>query len=79
MIQMKAVPLEELNLKAVNTVGCGDAFIGAFASALVEGKGHIESLRRANAAGGYKATRIETRGGPTREQLEHIISLWKRL
>ncbi|TRO54876.1 carbohydrate kinase family protein [Candidatus Bathyarchaeota archaeon] len=79
IIQMEAVPLLELGLKVVNTVGCGDAFIGGFASALVEGKDHIEALREASAAGSYKATRIETRGGPTREQLQKLIDVWKRL
>jgi ribokinase len=78
IIQMEAVPLAELGLKVVNTVGCGDAFIGAFASALVDGKSHIDVLREASAAGSYKATRIETRGGPTREQLDRLIDVWRR-
>ncbi|TRO52089.1 hypothetical protein E2P71_08175 [Candidatus Bathyarchaeota archaeon] len=79
IIQIEAVPLMELGLKVVNTVGCGDAFIGGFASALVEDKSHIEALREASAAGSYKATRIETRGGPTREQLNRLKDVWKRL
>ncbi len=79
IIQMEAVPLPELGLKVVNTVGCGDAFIGAFASALVDGKSHIDVLREASAAGSYKATRIETRGGPTREQLDRLIEVWRKL
>ena len=79
IIQMEAVPLPELGLKVINTVGCGDAFIGGFASALVEGKSHIEALRQASAAGSYKATRIETRGGPTREELQKLISDWRSL
>ena len=79
IIQMEAVPLAELGLKVVNTVGCGDAFIGSFASALVEGRDHIEALRQATAAGSYKATRIETRGGPTREELMKLIAEWMSL
>ena len=79
IIEMEAVPLAELGLTVVNTVGCGDAFIGGFASSLVEGKNHIEALRQASAAGSYKATRIETRGGPTLEQLQKLIDQWKRL
>ena len=79
IIQMEAVPLPELGMKIINTVGCGDAFIGGFASALVEGKTHIEALRQASAAGSFKATRIETRGGPTREELEKLIADWRRL
>ena len=79
IIQMEAVPLPELGMKVINTVGCGDAFIGGFASALVEGKTHIEALRQASAAGSFKATRIETRGGPTKEELLKLISDWRSL
>ena len=79
IVQVDSVPLEKLGLKVVNTVGCGDAFIGAFASALVEGKTDIEALREASAAGSFKATRKETRGGPTREELLEIIERWSHL
>jgi len=63
----------------VNTVGCGDAFIGGFASAKVEGLDDIEALRHASAAGSFKATRKETRGGPTREELVELIERWRSL
>jgi len=79
IVQVDSVPLEKLGLKVVNTVGCGDAFIGAFASALVEGKTDIEALREASAAGSFKATRKETRGGPIREELQEIIERWSQL
>ncbi|MBD3171720.1 hypothetical protein GF326_04555 [Candidatus Bathyarchaeota archaeon] len=77
-IHIEAVPLHELGLKVVNTVGCGDAFIGGFASALVEGKPHVEALRQASAAGSYKATQLETRGGPTRDELHRLIDKWQK-
>jgi ribokinase len=79
IIQMEAAPLADLGLKVVNTVGCGDAFIGGFAAGLVEGLSHINALRQASAAGSYKATKIETRGGPTKDQLEQLLNLWKDL
>ncbi|MBT3285072.1 hypothetical protein HN807_11430 [Candidatus Bathyarchaeota archaeon] len=79
IIQMEAVPLSDLGLKVVNTVGCGDAFIGGFAAGLVVGLSHIDALRQASAAGSYKATKIETRGGPTRDQLDQLLNLWKAL
>jgi ribokinase len=79
IIQMEAVPLPELGMKVINTVGCGDAFIGGFASALVEGQTHIDALRQASAAGSFKATRIETRGGPTRTELLKLIADWRSL
>jgi ribokinase len=79
IIKMDAVPLSELGFEVVNTVGCGDAFIGGFASALVEKKSHLQALKQAIAAGSYKATRFETRGGPTLDQLKEFINLWDKL
>jgi len=78
-VSMDAVPLERLGMRVVNTVGCGDAFIGGFASAKVEGLGDMEALRMASAAGSFKATRKETRGGPTRAQLQDLLNRWKAL
>lgn len=78
-IHIDAVPLRRLGLEVVNTVGCGDAFIGAFAAAKVEGMDDMEALRRGCAAGSFKATRLETRGGPTAEQLQNMLRRWEEL
>ena len=78
-IVMEAVPLDKLGMSVVNTVGCGDAFIGGFASAKVEGLGDEEALRRASAAGSFKATKKETRGGPTRQELLDLLEHWMAL
>lgn len=78
-VQVGAIPLDKLGLQVVNTVGCGDAFIGAFAAAKVEGRGDLEALRMGCAAGSFKATKMETRGGPTAEELETIMLLWREL
>lgn len=75
-VHVGAVPLDRIGLSVVNTVGCGDAFIGAFAAAKVMGLNDVESLRRGCAAGSFKATRLETRGGPTVEELEDILRKW---
>ncbi len=64
-----ALDLASLDMKVINTVGCGDAFLGAFVAALSEGRTDSEALRWGNCAGGLKATRAETRGGPDRETL----------
>jgi ribokinase len=61
-------------LRVVNTVGCGDAFLGAFVAALAEGRSDQEALTWANVAAGLKATRPETRGSPTRETLFRYLS-----
>jgi ribokinase len=61
--------LRSRGLRVVNTVGCGDAFLGAFVAALSEGRSDEEALKWGNCAGGLKATRPETRGSPDRETL----------
>ena len=71
-IDIPSVPLDKLGMHAVNTVGCGDAFIGALASYLSEGNSIIDSIKYGNCAGAYKATKYETRGSPTRSVLEDI-------
>jgi ribokinase len=66
--------LSSAGLKVVNTVGCGDAFLGAFVAALSEGHSDVDALKWGNCAGGLKATRFETRGSPTRETLFKHLS-----
>jgi len=61
--------LQALNLKVTNTVGCGDAFLGAFSAALCEGFSDLEALKWGSCAAGLKATKPETRGSPNRETL----------
>lgn len=68
-VMVPALDLESRGLKVVNTVGCGDAFLGAFVAALAEGRSDSEALSWGNCAGSLKATKAETRGGPDRETL----------
>jgi ribokinase len=70
----KGLDLKSLGLKAVNTVGCGDAFLGAFVAALSEGRPDREALEWGNCAAGLKATVHETRGGPDRVTLLRYVS-----
>jgi len=60
----RAVNLKELGMNAINTVGCGDAFLGVFAASKSQGFEDKEALERANLAGALKATKPETRGSP---------------
>jgi len=78
-VHIDSVPLSRMGMEVVNTVGCGDAFIGAFASSKVGGMSDMEALRRGCAAGSFKATRRETRGGPTIQQLEDLLRRWQEL
>ena len=66
--------LASVGLRVVNTVGCGDAFLGAFVAALSEGHSDSDALKWGNCAGGLKATKFETRGSPTREMLLKYLS-----
>lgn len=67
---MKSVNMAKIGKKIVNTTGCGDAFVGAFAAYKVLGHPDVEALKRGNMAAALKASRPETRGSPSRKELE---------
>jgi len=73
MTSVPPIDLKNLGLKVVNTVGCGDAFLGVFAASKAEGLNDVEALERANLAGALKATKPETRGSPRKEELERYL------
>ena len=73
-IEIPALPIEKLGMQIVNTVGCGDAFAGAFAAYYVMTADVKKSLLMATAAAGFNATRVETRGSPDRVTLEKIVN-----
>ncbi|MBI4336277.1 MAG: ribokinase [Chloroflexi bacterium] len=61
-------------VKAVDTVGAGDAFCGALAVALAEGKPLPEAVRWANAAGACAVTRPGAQDAmPTRAHVETLL------
>jgi ribokinase len=71
-LKMKSVNLAKIGRKIINTTGCGDAFVGAFAAYKVLGLADIEALKHGNMAAALKAGRPETRGSPTRKELEEF-------
>ena len=73
VIKVKAIDLKSLGMKVVNTVGCGDAFLGVFIASKAEGFDDKEALERANLAGAIKATRHETRGSPLKTELKKYL------
>ena len=73
VIRVKAIDLEALGMKVVNTVGCGDAFLGDFIASKAEGFDDREALERANLAGAIKATKHETRGSSSKKELEKYL------
>jgi len=77
IVEVPAVNLKELGLRVVNTVGCGDAFLGVFVASKAQGLEDKEALERANLAGALKATKSETRGSPTKEELGRFLKFKK--
>jgi ribokinase len=71
-LRMKSVDLAKMGRKIVNTTGCGDAFVGAFAAYKVLGLTDIDALKHGNMAAALKAGKAETRGSPTRKELEEV-------
>lgn len=68
--KVDGVNLSRLGLRAVNSTGSGDAFLGVYACYVLMGARPTEAVAWANLAGALKATRYETRGSPTRKELE---------
>jgi sulfofructose kinase len=61
-------------VKAVDTLGAGDVWHGAFALALAEGHGHKAAIRFASAAAAIKCTRFGGRkGAPRRADIEEFL------
>ncbi|MBI5564672.1 MAG: ribokinase [Chloroflexi bacterium] len=61
-------------VKVVDTTAAGDAFVGGFAVALVEGKSTREAAEWGNAAGALAVTRAGAQPSlPTRAELERFI------
>lgn len=63
----------DLELKIVNTVGAGDAFVGAFSALKIKEFGDMESLFLANIAGALKTTKEETRGSPSYKEIREYF------
>lgn len=60
-----------LDVEAVDTTGAGDAFNGALAAALAEGRSFVEAVRRGRSASGLATTRPGAREGmPTRDEID---------
>ncbi|MEM2888543.1 MAG: PfkB family carbohydrate kinase [Candidatus Bathyarchaeia archaeon] len=73
-ITVPRINLEKLGFKVVNTVGCGDAFLGVFVASKSQGLNDDECLERANLAGALKASKSETRGSPTKQEFEKYLN-----
>ncbi|MFM7065172.1 MAG: ribokinase [Actinomycetes bacterium] len=66
-------------VKAIDTVAAGDAFCGAFATALAEGNSLSEALRWGSAAGALAATKAGAVPSlPDREAVETLVNIAER-
>ena len=66
-------------IEAVDTLGAGDVWHGAFALALAEGQGEREAVRFASAVAAIKCTRFGGRAGtPTRDEVERFLAAHPR-
>lgn len=62
-------------VNAVDTVGCGDAFVGAMLAALVEGSSVERAIRFGNAAGALAATKPGAMPSlPSRAEIESLVA-----
>lgn len=62
-------------IEAVDTLGAGDVWHGAFALALAEGKGEREAIRFASATAAIKCTHFGGRAGaPRRDEVERFLA-----
>ncbi|WP_435005273.1 ribokinase [Tundrisphaera lichenicola] len=69
------VKLPAHRVRAVDTVGAGDAFNGALAVALAEGLALVEAATRANAAAAIAVTHPGAQGSlPTRDAIERMMA-----
>ena len=59
--------------EAIDTVGAGDTFVGAFVTRLVEGAAPLEAARYASAAAAISVTRRGAQSGPTRAEADAFL------
>ena len=68
------VPSLTLGDRVIDTTGAGDAFNGAFATALCEEKSIKDALIFANAFAGISTTRIGTANSmPSRDEIDKLL------
>jgi ribokinase len=68
--------LEAYPVKAVDTVGAGDAFVGAFAAGIAKGRTPLDAANMGNAAGALAVTRHGAQSSlPYSEEIDLLLGL----
>jgi len=66
--------IPSVEVAAIDATGAGDAFSGALATAIAEGKGFFEAVEFANVAAALSVTKIGTAPAmPTREEIDGMM------
>jgi ribokinase len=77
--RQEEIRMEAFKIKAVDTTASGDAFVGALAWGLAEGKSIEEGLIYAGAAGALTATRLGAQSSlPSRREVEGFLKKRRR-
>ncbi|HYK95383.1 MAG TPA: PfkB family carbohydrate kinase, partial [Candidatus Dormibacteraeota bacterium] len=70
-----AIEIPALKVDSIDTTGAGDAFCGALAAALAEGRELEEAVSRAIAAGGLATLKVGAREGlPSVAELDAVLA-----
>ena len=70
------IHMEAYRVKAVDSVGAGDAFVGAFAASLAAGKSTLEAAQAGNAAGALAVTKHGAQSSlPYSEEIELLLGI----
>jgi ribokinase len=72
-----ALPLEEFDLNVENTVGAGDAFLGALVAMTCRGIKLTDSVTWACTTAGLSVTKKATRDSPTWADLQEVHDFWR--
>jgi ribokinase len=66
--------IPSVEVAAIDATGAGDAFSGALATAIAEGKGFFDAVEFANAAAALSVTKIGTAPAmPTRDEIDRLM------
>lgn len=67
--------IDAIQVKAIDTVGAGDCFAGAFASAYVDGLSLVEAAKHANIVAALKVTKAGAQDGiPTQKEVKDFCA-----
>ncbi len=77
LIEVPPLPLEDLGMRSVSSVGAGDAFHGALAAREALGHDDADALLGAACAAGITVSQPGTRAAPAAADLESVLQAWR--